>query len=790
MPFPQSSGGTAPGGAAPAGRASRKGLLRRTGEWSARHFVVVLAAWVVALGALMGLNHAYGGEYSDNYALPGTQSQDGLDVLRAHEPAAGGYSAQVVLYDGAKPLTGVSDQISSAVASLKKLPHVLNATDPLPAPGSTPPSPPPGTPNVGPLSTDGKTAYITVRFDVQPGTLGDDYLTGVDSAVEPLRAAGVQVEYGGSLGELARPEADDRVSEAIGFGVAIVVLIIGFGSLIAAVLPLVTALVAAICGLAVLGLLASVWTFATVSPTLATMIGIGVGIDYALFLITRHRQLLMNGQDPVMAAGLATATSGRAVLVSGCTVIIALSGLWVSGLSFIGLLGLAATSTVVTAVAGALTLVPAMLGLIGRRIDRLHIGTPVAETDPTPGDAPGETRPGAAQPGEVQPGEVHGTWHRYALRVERRPWWFLSAGVAVLAILSIPLFSIQLGHIGDGADPESFTDRRAFDLMSSAFGPGSNGPLTLVIDQTSVPAADRSALASQAQKALTGVPDAALITPLTPTSDGDVLIATAYSVAAPQDESTTSLTEHLSDDVLPQAVEGTTAATYVTGTTAAQVDFLEIVSGRLLLIIAVVVALAFLVILIVFRGPLVALKAAVLNLLSIAASYGVVVAVFQWGWGGPALGVNGDVPIESYVPMMMFAIVFGLSMDYEIFLLSRVHEAWLRTGDAKGSVAHALEITARVITCAALIMVSVFAAFVLNDSIVIKMMGLGLAASVLIDATVARLLLVPAVMTLLGKWAWWTPRWLDRILPHVDTEGEGELAQAGTNGAAGPRRTP
>ena len=729
-------------------KAARGGVLRRLGEWCARHFVIVIIAWLVALVALQVVSREFGGAYSDNFSLPQAQAQKGLDVLKAHDPQAGGYSSQIVLHDDQQSLTALSSQMSTTVADLEKLPHVLSAQNPLSAPAT-----PSGQQNVGPLSDDKKTAYITVRFDVQPSTLGDDYLNGVDTAVQPLRSAGAEAEYGGPLGELARPAADDRVSELIGFGVAIIVLLVGFGSVIAAVVPLLSALISVVGGLAILGLLAAAFTFATVSPTLATMIGLGVGIDYALFMLTRHRQNLFDGMDPVRAAGQAASTSGHAVLVSGCTVIIALAGLSASGVSFISLLGVAAAVTVVSAVVGALTLVPALLGFIGRHIDRYHVRPPVAETEAGASDTP------------------QGTWHRYAQRVERRPLWFLSAGVAVVVVLAIPLFSIQLGHIGDGADPTSFTDRRAYDLMADAFGPGSNGPLTVVIDQTNVPQSQRSDLASKAQQSLDKIQDAAAVTPLTPTQDGDLLVGTVYSTKSPQNSATTDLTNSLVDDTLPDTVQGTDAKGYVTGTTATQVDFRDIVASQLPVIIAVVVGLAFLIILAVFRGLLVAVKAAVLNVLSIAASYGVVVAVFQWGWGGPALGVHGKVPIESYVPMMMFAIVFGLSMDYEIFLLSRVHEAWLRTGDAKASVAHALEITARVITCAALIMVSVFAAFIVSDNIVVKMLGLGLAVSVLIDATVVRLLMVPAVMTLLGRHAWWMPRWLDRVMPHIDAEG-------------------
>ncbi len=730
-----------PTGAHPPGR------LRALGGWCGRHCVLVLVLWLAALAGAQLAQHSFGGTYSDDFNLPGTPSQQGRDVLRAHAPASGGVSSTVVVHTADRPLTDVAGAMNTAVKKLTALPHVLTVQNPLPAG--------PGAPPTGAVSHNGHIGYITVRFRANPTSYGDSYLPGVDDAVRPLREAGAQVEYGGPLGELARPAANDLASEGIGFGVAIVVLLLAFGSVIAALAPLVVSLIAVLFGLACLHMLASVFTFASVAPTLATMIGLGVGIDYALFLLTRHRQLVLDGVPPAEAAGRAVSTSGRAVLVSACTVVIALSGLTVSGVGFIGTLGAAAAVTVITACLAALTLAPALLGLAGRRIDRYHVRTPVAEAPST---------------AETQDSGPRG-WHRYALRVERRPWWFLAGGVVVIAVLAIPLLFIRLGHIDDGADPTSFTDRRAFDLLSEGFGPGQNGPLTVVVDQTDVPQAQRAALATQASKALTGVPGAARVTPPQPTGDGDVLVATAIPKGSPQDAGTTTLVKHLKSDTLPQVVAGTPARAYVTGTTAAQVDFSDILTSRLPLIIATVVGLAFVIVLAVFRGLLVAVKAAVLNLLSIAASYGVVVAVFQWGWGGPELGVHGKVPIESYVPMMMFAIVFGLSMDYEIFLLARVREAWLCTGDSHDSVAHALEITARVISSAALIMVSVFAAFLISQNIVVKMLGLGLAVSVLVDATVVRLLLVPAVMTLLGRAAWWAPRWLDRLLPHLDPEG-------------------
>ena len=717
----------------------RPGLLHRTGRWCARHAWRVLAVWLVLLAGLTVADHKWGGTYGDNFALPGTSSQTGADLLKAHGNAAtSGTGSQIVIDSTQGSITGHATTIDQALANLRKLPNVLSVTDPLTTPGA--------------ISSNGEIARFNVDFNGNPATFAPSYINQVDTAVAPMRADHISVEYADPLGQLATPKSADRTSEGIGLAVAVLVLLIGFGSVAATGLPLITAVFGLVVGLAGLGVLAAHVSFGNAAPTLAAMMGLGVGIDYALFLSTRYRALLHTGVAPHDAVGRTVATSGRAVIVAAATVAIALAGLYVSGISFIGTLGAAAGLTVLVAAAASLTLTPALLGLLGRHIDKLHVRTPVAE-----------------------PNGENDFWHRWAARVSRHPWLHLIGGLLLLAILAVPVASMRLGHIDAGAQPTTSTDRRAYDLITRGFGPGANGTLTVVAQLESQQIADqtqRQDLAATLQHDLSAVPGVASATMPIASPDNVLLISTVTPTTGPQDQATSTLIHTLQDTTVPQALSGTGATGYVTGITASGQAFSDKLVAKLPLIIAVVVAAAFLLLLTVFRSPLVALKAAVLNLCSIAAAYGVVVAVFQWGWGGSVLGVGEKVPIESYVPMMMFAIVFGLSMDYEVFLLSRIRETWLAREDNQLAVATGISATARVITCAALIMTSVFLAFLLSTNVVVKMLALGLGVSVIIDATVVRLLLVPALMFLLGRANWWIPRWLDRLLPHLDPEGE------------------
>lgn len=728
---------------------ARQALLYRAGSGCARHPFVVFAAWLAVLGAVLVGSHVAGGVYSDNVNLGGTQANTGLELLKAHDPAASGYSGTVVMDVAHGTLSDDAAAVGQAVANLAALPHVLSVTDPLSARSPT-------------VSPDGQVAYATVHLGVTPKSLGRAYVGKLHRATEPLSAAGVKVSYGGDFDQLTRPPTSDGRSELIGFGVALVVLLVGFGSLAGAVLPLVTALFAVLVGLSLLGIASAVLSFGTASPTLALMIGLGVGIDYAVFLTTRFRQRIVDGWGPANAAGECVSTSGRAVVVAACTVSVALLGLFASGITFIGMLGFAAVFGVLTAAAGAVTLVPAALGLLGRDVDRLSVGKVVAEAG-SDGDG----------------------WHRYAALVGRRPWLFLAGGALFLATLAVPLLSIHLGHVDDGADPASYTDKQAYDLVAQGFGKGANGPLTVVVDLPREAAGTTTkSLAQKLQQALASTPDVARASALAPSADKRLLVGNVIPESSPQQQATTALFNRLVGTTLPRTLAGTGAKGYVSGSTAGYIQFSAVLTTKLAIIIAVVVVTAFLLIMTASRSLLLAVKAAVLNLVSISAAYGVIVAVFQWGWGRGLLGVSENVPIESYVPVLMFAIVFGLSMDYEIFLLTRVKEAWDASHDHHLAVARGLSSTGRVISCAALIMASVFTAFVGSTDVVIKMLAIGLASSVLLDATVVRLVLVPAVMYLLGPSSWWLPRWLDGVLPHIEIEPGAAPAVVASTGAA------
>jgi putative drug exporter of the RND superfamily len=570
------------------------------------------------------------------------------------------------------------------------------------------------------------------------------------AAVASLKALGQPLEGHGDVA-FASPWFDAQTmpsSEGLGLLAAVVVLLVAFGSVVAMGLPIVTALLGIGIAVSLIGVMARFVNTANFTPEVATMIGLGVGIDYALFIVSRYRDALSRLRPPEEAVVEAISTAGRAVLFAGCTVMISVLGMLLMGLQFLYGMALGTSMAVLVAVAAALTLLPALLGFLGFNVDKLSIHRKRNA---------GRTR--------------MSVFTRWADFVQRHPWPIAVIGFLVLASASLPVFGLHLGSADAGNDPQGSTTKTAYDLTATGFGAGSNGPMLLVADTAGDPSAtaDLARLAS-ALKSTAGV---VAVTDFRSSQSGKAAMATLIPATGPQDRKTQQLVHDIRENVLPQATAGTDLQVHVGGTTASAIDFSDMIGKRLPLFIIAVLMLSFLLLLMVFRSVLVPLKAVLMNLLSIGAAYGVMVAVFQWGWLGSVVGVTGG-PIEAWAPMMLFAIVFGLSMDYEVFLLSSIKEEYDASHDNAHAVSAGLALTARLITAAALIMVMVFGTFVLSDMRALKLIGLGLAVAVAIDASIVRIVLVPATMELLGEANWWLPKWLDRILPHLAMEGAPE----------------
>ncbi len=734
--------------------------LERLGRASARHRWRVVAIWLVAAAGLVVAAVAAGGTTNDDFSIPGTPSQEAEDLLEAEFPAQAGGSASVVFQatTGSLGDTGNAQAIGATQANLEKLPGATSMAGP-------------ATPAVGAafVSGDGKIGYAVVQYDEQPQQLGKDAFDALEAAAEPAEAAGLRVEFGGPVVDYGNEVGADD-TELIGLLVAVLVLLFAFGSVVAMGLPIGTALFGLGFGLSLISLLSAVTNVGTVAPTLATMIGLGVGIDYSLFIVTRYRQNLARGLEVEDAIGLAAATSGQAVLLAGTTVVVALCGVVIAGIPYVSMLGITAAMVVAVMMTAALTLLPALLGFAGHHIDSLHVPRFRRGGRATGGSAAPRQGASACGPGiparSERPRQEGEMWARWARFMARHKVPALLTAVVLLGVLTVPFFHMRLGITDDGTDPESTTQRQAYDLIAEGFGAGANGPLLLAI---ALPQPNDTTAVDDVEQAVTKLPGVRVAPPQV-SPNGRAAVITVIPPDAPDSEETTDLVNDLRSEVLPPVEQSTGAQVQVGGVTASFIDLGDRIEERLPLFIGAIVGVSFLLLMIVFHSVLVPLTAAVMNLLSIGAAYGVIVAVFQWGWAKGAIGLEQTEPIVAFVPLAMFAILFGLSMDYEVFLLSRIREAYSRTGDNSASVVEGISQTARVITSAALIMISVFLAFVPNPNPVVKMFGLGLAVAVAIDSTIVRLVLVPTIMELLGKANWWFPRRLDRILPKIEIE--------------------
>jgi len=719
------------------------GPLYAIGGFCSRHHWPTIAVWLVLAVALVIAGQAGDSKTNDNLTLPGTGSTAATELLEDNLPEqAYGSNPLVFQAKAGGDLTEprYATAIDESVKRLNALHDVNSAVNPLTPAGAAF------------LSKDRSVAYSPVVLGVGPSELTESQAQALLDAGNPAEAAGLKVSIGAYVGQaLSKP--DTGASDAIGIAAAIVILLFAFGTATAMVLPIFSAVIGLACALSIIRMLEHVVQVPSVASTLATMIGLGVGIDYALFIVTRHKLQLGGGMELRESIARATATAGGAVVFAGFTVVIALCSLAFAGIPLVSTLGFTAAIAVVVAVAAAATLLPAMLGALGPRINSLRVQL-------------GKSNSEDAKP--------HG-WTRWARGVADRPWRSAIAALAVLVVLALPIFQLELGQNDVSALPKSTTARQAYDSLTNGFGPGVNGPL-LIASEFDSPAEAKQVLPAL-EKRVDGAADVAQVSEPTLDKTGTVAVFTVISKSAPWADETVDLVEGLRETTIPQALQGTGAAAYVGGQTAGYIDLATQIGDKLPLMIAIVVGLSFIVLLLAFRSLLIPVKAAAMNLISVAAAYGVVTAVFQLGWGSSLIGLDHSIPIVSFVPLLMFAILFGLSMDYEVFLLTQMQEHYKAHGDAKRAVIEGLANTGRVITSAAAIMVCVFTSFVLNGNPLVKEFGVGLAVAIAIDATLVRCLLVPAVMVLAGRRMWWLPRWLDRIVPHVSVEGDDYFAK-------------
>jgi putative drug exporter of the RND superfamily len=718
-------------------------------RWCFRHRFVVLGAWVLALITMVIAGSAAKSSYNGSFVVPGTGSAKAIGLMQQLLPAASGDQDTVVWHvsHGTVRDAGVRQAMDAALARIGTVPEVGSVVSPYSPAGS------------GQVSKDGTTAYALVNFTEQANDLSTADVNQVITTARSADSGTLSVQLtGAAIDNANAPKLSSTVIVAV--VAAAIVLLLAFGSLLAMLLPMITAVVGLGCGLMAVGLLSHAMSVASLAPNLAVLVGLGVGIDYALFIVTRYRDRLLQGDSPEEAAARALGTAGRAVLIAAGTVCIALLGMLVLGMPFLNGVAIATAMVVLLMVAAAETLLPALFGMLRLRVLSRR------------------QRRRLLRPGRERAGEASRFWLRWANGIQRRPAVLGLASAVVLVVLAIPVGALSIGHADDGTLPTTTTSRQAYDMLASAFGPGFNGPLQVVADVRTP--ADAAAFA-RLTAAVRATPDVASATASPVTSTPGVGLIQVYPASAPDAKATTALLSDLRGHVIPPVQAGTSMQTYVGGTTAIFADFSSLMRSKLPWFIVAIVGLGFVLLMLAFRSLVIPAMSALMNVLGTAASFGITIAIFQWGWGLRAMGLGAAAPIDSFLPVLMIAVLFGLSMDYQVFLVSRIREEWARTGDNRQAIRAGQAGTGRVITAAAAIMACVFLAFALGGQREIAEFGVSLICAVVLDALLIRNILVPAWMQLNGRSNWWLPAWLERIRPRLvvephDDKPAGELS--------------